>query len=215
MRTSAGTRVPPRGRLPHRSFSDEFHRLHGLALRWIGPYYDGEHLARAADWLLELDPDASEPLIIAVLTHDMERAVPGGPELDKRTTAWDDPVYIRRHCERSAEVVAAWLREHDAQRAFVDGVRRPILEHELGGSPEGDLAQAADSLSWLDVNARLAAQWVTRGECDLAKATAKLDWMRERIRLPQAAELAAALHGPAVDALRAAAAGSPSTPPTR
>lgn len=213
MSAPAGTQVPPRGR-PERRFSDEFHRLRGLALEWIGPYYDGEHLARAGDWLLELDPSVSEPLIIAVLTHDMERAMPGSIELNKRTTAWDDPVYIRRHCERSAEVVATWLREHDAPDEFVDGIRLPILEHELGGSPDGDLAQAADSLSWLNVNARLAAEWVSRGECDLAKAAAKLRWMRERIRLPRAAELAEALYGPALDELRAAGQG-PSTPPAR
>ncbi len=204
MSSPALSGAPPPGWLPERPLSDEFRRLRADALAWIAPYYDGEHLSRSADWLLALEPEASEPLVIAVLTHDMERSVPGGPVLDKAGTAWDDPVYNRRHCERSAQVVADWLRDRGASARFVEGVAVPIREHEFGGSPEGDLAQAADSLSWLEVNAALAATWVERGECDLAKAAEKLDWMVQRVRIERARELAAELHGPALSQLRAA-----------
>jgi hypothetical protein len=185
---------PPRHWLPERDFSAEFIRLRELALEWIKDYYDGVHLARSADWLMALDPVAGEPLIIAVLTHDMERAVPGGPVLDKRNTAWDDPGYNTQHCERSVKVVRDWLRAQGASDAFVDGVGLPIREHEFGGSPEGDLAQAADSLSWRDVNADLAAAWVERGECSLEKAAAKLDWMLERVRVKAARPIASTMH---------------------
>jgi hypothetical protein len=174
--------------------SDEYERIRASALAWIEPYYDGEHLARTGEWLLELQPDAPEPLVIAALLHDMERAVPGGPVLDKRNVRWDDPEYNRAHSERSAAVVAGWLVGRGASPRFVEGVL-PIREHELGGSPEGDLLQAADSLSWLEVNAKLARRWVERGECDLAKAREKLQWMHDRIRL----ERARALAGPLLD----------------
>jgi hypothetical protein len=210
LRTGAGVTVatvplpPPPGWLPDRELSSELLRLRALALEWISPYYDGEHLARAGDWLLAVAPDAPEPVIIAALTHDMERTVPGGPTIDKREGRWDDPEYNRLHCERSADVVAGWLRENRADASFVDGVRVPILEHEFGGSPLGDLAQAADSLSWLEVNARLASEWVQRGETSLDHAVAKLDWMRDRIRLPRAAELAGPMHRRAVADLVAA-----------
>jgi len=194
---------PPDGWLPDRPLSREFHRLRALALDWIRAYYDGVHLARAGDWVLAIEPEVPEPVVIGVLAHDMERSVPGGPTIDKRNGRWDDPEYNRLHCERSAVVVADWLRSHDADPAFVEGIRVPILEHEFGGSPEGDLAQAADSLSWLEVNARLAGEWVRRGETDLDKAVAKLDWMRDRIRHPFAAELAVPLHSSAIAALHA------------
>ncbi len=46
---------------------------------WIEPYWNAEHLVRTRDWLLELEPDASEALRLAALTHDMERHFPGGP----------------------------------------------------------------------------------------------------------------------------------------
>lgn len=201
--------------MPERDFSAEFLRLREDAFVWIGDYYDGEHLRRSADWLLALEPDASEPLALAALTHDMERTVPGGPVLDKARKAWDDPDYNREHCERSAEVVAGWLRERGAPEEFVLGVDIPIKEHEFGGSEEGDLAQAADSLSWLEVNSPLALSWVERGECDLAKAAAKLDWMLARIRIERAREPAARLHAVAMARLRAGAArrSASSTPP--
>jgi hypothetical protein len=165
--------------------SAEYSELRAHALAWIGPYYDGVHLARAGDWLLELEPQAPEPLVIAALLHDMERAVPGGPVIDKRRQRWDDPEYNRAHSERSAAVVAGWLVGKGASRHFVEGALA-IREHEFGGSPEGDLLQAADSLSWLEVNGPLAVEWVERGECDVAKAREKLVWMCDRIRLDRA-----------------------------
>jgi len=172
--------------------SAEYARLRAEALEWIRPYYDGVHLERAGEWLLELEPSAPEPLVIAALLHDMERDIPGGPVLDKQRTPWDDPEYNRAHSERSAAVVAGWLRGKDASPQFVEGVL-PIREHEFGGSPAGDLLQAADSLSWLQVNGPLAVRWVERGECDVPKARQKLVWMYERIRLGRARAPAQAL----------------------
>lgn len=208
MTASVPITPPPLRWLPEREYSDEFLGLRDLALEWIEPYYDGTHLTRAGDWLLTIEPEAPEHAIIAVLTHDMERTVPGGPVIDKASGAWDDPEYNRLHCERSAEVVSAWLRDQGASERFVEGVRVPILEHEFGGSPEGDLAQAADSLSWLEVNAPLAGRWVTSGECGLPQAHAKLRWMLDRIRHERAAEIGRPLYEPARAELDRLAGGS-------
>jgi hypothetical protein len=189
------------GPSPDRAFSAEYLRLRALALAWIGPYYDCAHLTQAATWALALDADASEPLLLAALTHDMERSVPGGPFLDKATEPWDDVEYNRSHCERSADIVCAWLRRHGAAEAFVTGVREPIRRHEFGGGTEGDLMQAADSLSFLEVNGRLVASWVLGGECDLLKGELKLRWMFERIRLEPARALARPLYDAAMEDL--------------
>ena len=175
-----------------RVFSEEFLRLWELALEWIHDYRDWRHLARTGDWLFALDPDADEPLIIAALTHDMERTVPGGPVLDMARTPWDDPEYNAAHCARSAEVVARWLVDRGASNRFVDGVHRPILEHEFGGSPEGDLVQAADSISFLETNAALVARWVERRECSLEKGRDKVRWMCDRVRIEGARGIAQA-----------------------
>jgi hypothetical protein len=169
-----------------RAFSNEFMRLRRAAFEWLEPYYDRTHLTRAADWMLVLAPDAPEYLVLAALMHDLERSVPGGPVLDKANTAWDDVDYNTAHTHRSAEVVSGWLADHDAPAAFVEGIRRPIREHEFGGSPEGDLMQAADSISFLETNGELVSAWAVRGECSVEKSEEKLRWMYERIRLERA-----------------------------
>lgn len=192
--------VPADGLPAEREFGFEFLELHDAALAWVAPYYDGVHLRRAADWLLALEPEAPEPLVLAALLHDMERDVPGGPKLDKQRQRWDDPDYNRAHCERSVAVVGGWLRGRRASERFVEGIL-PIREHEFGGSPHGDLLQAADSLSWLEVNAPLAARWVEQGECDRDKAREKLQWMSERIRLAAARETAHAYLATALEEL--------------
>ncbi|MGI9116501.1 MAG: hypothetical protein ACR2JV_02550 [Gaiellales bacterium] len=175
-----------------REFSEEFLRLRELGLEWIETYYDRDHMRRAADWVLHLDPDASEPLIFAAMTHDLERSVPGGPVLDKVNMRWDDVEYNTAHCERSVEVVSRWLADHDAAEDFIEGIRVPIREHEFGGSPIGDVMQAADSISFLECNGPLVANWVLNGDCSLEKGHEKLHWMRDRVRLERARPIAAA-----------------------
>jgi len=185
------TAVPTPAALPAgRAFSDEFLRIRDLALDWIHAYYDVDHLRRTGDWLLALDPAAAEPLVIAALTHDMERTVPGGPFLDKVNTAWDDAVYNAAHCARSAEVVAQWLVAQGASDRFIHGIHQPIIEHEFGGSADGDLMQAADSISFLETNRALVARWVAGRECGLEKGRDKLRWMCARVQLERARDIA-------------------------
>jgi hypothetical protein len=188
-----------------RAFTAEFSRLWPLGISWIASFYDALHLARAAHWVLRLDPLAPEALVIAALTHDMERSVPGGPVIDKRTTPWDDPAYNRAHCVRSAEIVQAWLRGHGACQELLSAVERPILEHEFGGSPEGDLVQAADSLSFLEIYLPRVLEWIGTGECDLAKGEAKVEFMFTRIRRPDATEIARPFYDRFLKGLAAAA----------
>jgi len=168
--------------------------LEERARGWIEPYWNADHLVRARDWLLELDPLAPEPLSLAALTHDMERHFPGSPERDLRTSPPDDPTYNRLHCERSARIVGAWLREQGADGEAAGEVERLILAHEFGGSDDENLLQAADSLSFLEVNAALVAGWCTSGRCSRERALEQLRWMFERIRVPRARTLARPLY---------------------
>ena len=198
------TNIAPRGLPANRSFSDEFQRLWPLVQEWIEPYYDGEHMRRAADWLLFLAPDAPAHLVLAAATHDLERSVPGGPSLDKANTPWDDRGYNGAHTARSAVVVSEWLTRHGASESLITAIQQPIREHEFGGSPEGDLMQAADSLSFLEVNGGLVSGWVLKGECTKAKSREKLDWMRDRVRLTEARPYAERFHAVSVAALEKA-----------
>lgn len=184
--------VPEWRVLPDRDFSDQFLALRERLFDWIEPYYDRAHLTRAGDWMLVLAPDAPEHLVIAALLHDMERSVPGGPKLEMAVTRWDDRTYNDAHTGRSATIVPEWLREHGASPALAAAVAQPIREHEFGGSPEGDLMQAVDSISFLETNAQLVASWANRGMCSVEKAREKLEWMGDRVRHNEGREIALA-----------------------
>jgi hypothetical protein len=162
--------------------------LERAALEWIAPYWNAEHLVRTRDWLLALSPDAGPGLRLAALTHDIERHFPGGPAPDPA-----DPGYARRHAERSALIVRDWLEGRRAPDGLVGEVARLVAAHEVGGWPDADLLQAADSLSFLEVNAARPAAWVREGRCDEETARRKLRDMHARIALPAARPHADAL----------------------
>ena len=161
---------------------------------WIDPYWNARHLVRTRAWLHELDAEPGEALEIAALTHDMERHFPGGPRMDPATMAPDDADYGREHSERSAAIVGEWLRGQGGDEPLVADVEELILLHETGGSPRADLLQAADSLSFLEVNADLVAAWFLEGRCSRERAKEQLMYMLKRIRVERAAELARPLY---------------------
>lgn len=184
--------------VPGREYDPAFRALWPPATAWVERYYDSEHLRATVLWLVRLEPEAPEPLLIAALTHDMERHFPGGTQPNKAEGLWDDVEYNTRHAQRSSDIVSAWLRDQGMPEPFVQEVIPAIQQHEFGGSPAGDLMQAADSLSFLDVNAVLVARWVTGGETSLNHGLRKLEWMYDRIRIEQAREMARPLYQDAV-----------------
>ena len=180
----------------------ELMALRPVIFGWIEDYYDRDHLTRAGDWMLVLAPERPE-LVVAALLHDMERSVPGGPKLDMATTPWDDRAYNAAHTGRSAEIVPAWLAEQGASAALCAAVAQPIREHEFGGSPDGDLMQACDSISFLEANVELVASWANRGMCTVEKARQKLEWMGDRVRHERGREIVAAYTSRALDEFQA------------
>lgn len=173
-------------------------RLEEQALAWIAPYWNATHLVRTLDWLLRLDPEAGLALRLAALTHDMERHFPGGPTPNLSVEPEEDMEYRRLHSERSARIVGQWLREQGAKESLVAEVERLIYAHEVGGSADEDLLQAADSLSFLETNAELVASWYRSGRCRKERAKAQHRWMLERIKVPRAQELARPLYEEAI-----------------
>ena len=174
-----------------------------LAQEWIAPYSQAEHLRRARDWLVHLQPDATPEMRIAALTHDIERMFPGGPVLAHATIRWDAPDYLYAHSLRSAEVVGVWLGNLGAVGRTVDAaeIRRLVGLHEVGGLDGADAVQAADSLSFLETLAELTRDWVLRGTCSLEQARAKLHYTFDRIRPDRARWLAGPLLEQALDLL--------------
>ena len=177
------------------------------AQAWIADVHPhARHLERTLDWLLELDPHASEAARIAAATHDIERAYPDDSAGWDSARDWDSPEYNRWHQDRCADIVASGMRERGADDALADEVAGLVRVHEEGGWPEADLVQAADSLSFLETMAPLVAGWVEDGRAPRDRATAKLTHSVERISpdLPRAREIGSALLAPALSRVRAA-----------
>jgi hypothetical protein len=162
------------------------------AQEWVaGVHPHARHLERTVDWLVALDPGASEAARIAAATHDIERAYPDGAAGWDSARDWDSPEYNRWHQDRCADIVATGLRERGAGEELTRAVAGLVRVHEDGGWPEADLVQAADSLSFLETMVPLVLGWVQRGYGE--NADAKLRHSVDRIApdLTRARELAA------------------------
>ena len=160
-----------------------------LGRRWvIDNYpYNSTHLLKSLEWIDRLAPHASEAVRLATLTHDMERAF-GGP--DAIPIKLSDRAYEEAHSNRSASIVGGWLRANGAAGDLADAVERLIRVHEWGGTPEANLVQAADSLSFLETNIDLMLGFANTGKYSRADVAHKIDQMYERIQVPAAKELA-------------------------
>ena len=175
--------------------------------RWVRDNYgkSAQHLLKAEEWLRRINPEASEAMLLATLTHDMERAFPGpdSPRLDPALGP-DDPIYNTAHSERSVRIVSDFLREQQAPEALIADVACLIRAHEIGGWPEANWVQAADSLSFLEVNIDFFLSRIGAPQSDwtLTYVRAKFDWMYSRIQIAEARALAAPLHETALQKLR-------------
>jgi hypothetical protein len=163
--------------------------------------YNRDHLVRALDWLDRLAPGLPEAVRLAALTHDMERAFPGPDSPPMKSL--DDPVYERLHSERSARIVCEWLRMQGADEDLLREVAQLILCHEVGGSREADLVQAADRLSFLEINVDLFLDFVRSGRFSVADVRTKFHESYRRIRVPEARAIALPLYRRAAARLEA------------
>ncbi|WP_052889236.1 DUF4202 family protein [Thermogemmatispora carboxidivorans] len=177
------------------------------ARSWVKEHAGGQalHLLKAEEWLRRINPEASEAMLLAALTHDMERAFPGpdSPKQDLSRGA-DDPLYLQAHSERSARIVGDFLREQQAPADLIEEVMALIRVHELGGWPEADWVQAADSLSFLEVNVQPFLHMMSNTQTGWTPEAvrAKFSWMYSRIRLPEARHWATPLYQQALERLQ-------------
>lgn len=167
--------------------------------KWVVENYNNrEHLVRTADYIKILKPSASEPLLIAAYTHDIERAFknnrnPPGSEYG----VWDDPIYNKWHSKRSAEFAAKFLKEENASGKLIESVTTLINLHEVGGNPDANILMNADSLSFLEVNVPMFISMIP-DRLDKRKVKGKFDYMYRRITGEKAKNIAEPLYKDAI-----------------
>ena len=167
------------------------HLLIPPATSWVLENYkhNSLHMVNSLEWLDRIAPGSPESSRLATLTHDMERAFPGPDQ-----PVWngdEDYDYYVAHSNRSARIVGEWLRSRNAGQGFIDEVESLIRVHEFGGWPEADKVQAADSVSFLDVNIDLFLGYATSGRYRVDQVRAKFVYSHTRIRIPAVQRISA------------------------
>ena len=160
---------------------------------WVEKVYlNTDHLIRTGYWVKKIFPEASDSLLIAAITHDVERAFQKGrkpPSAELRGAVWDDHVYNSWHSKRSAKFVKACLRKEDARPILIKEVGELIEHHEEGGWNEADYLKDADSISFLEINVPM---FINRIPDKLSKdeVKEKFVYMFERMTNKKAKEIA-------------------------
>lgn len=117
---------------------------------------DPGHADNTLQWLLRLEPDASEALQLAALAHDIDRAI---EETKVRRADYDDyDVFKAAHARHGAQLLRPILIACDVALDIVNEACRLVVIHEVGGDPDADLLKDADSISYFDVNLPLYFQ---------------------------------------------------------
>jgi len=179
--------------------------------KWVEEIYsNANHLVRTGYWVKRLYPEAKDSLIIASITHDIERAFKDGrnpPSPEMNGAKWDDPVYNRWHSERSAVFVKNFLKKEGANSKLIDDVAKLISVHEEGGWKEADLLRDSDSISFLEINAPYFISKIGkdlsshRQNLSRGEVREKFDYMFNRIGSKKAKQFATPFYEKAIEEL--------------
>ncbi|MFC1821352.1 DUF4202 family protein [Thermodesulfobacteriota bacterium] len=149
------------------------------------------HLRGTADWVLELKADAGEALLIAAVSHDIERAGKENPIPPSSASHFNfsDESFIGPHQKKGSEIIGEFLRNTGAEQQIIQKVQSLVLRHEVGGDDDQNLLKDADSLSFLENNIDhfLTSKIMKVGIESVKK---KFDWMYQRITSPRARRMA-------------------------
>ncbi len=166
-----------------------------------GRKHEIRHLERTLYWLRRIYPQADDAMLIAAISHDIERAFRTNTiSAKEKELGFINVHFYRIHEEQGAEIMAAFLREHNQPGEFITKVYRLISRHEEGGDKEQNILKDADSLSFLENNINyFITNMIEVSGYDAVKE--KICWMFDRITTPEARQLALPFYEDAVGEL--------------
>ncbi|MBI4363645.1 MAG: DUF4202 family protein [Candidatus Doudnabacteria bacterium] len=146
------------------------------------------HFDRTVHWLLQLRPNADEALLIAAIGHDLERAFHGPDDsFNQGSIKFTDSETLKAHQDKSAELLAAFLKENNADVQLISRVKHLVSKHEVGGDEDQNLLMDTDSLSFLENNAPIFISRIDKLGFDKIKG--KFDMMFNRISSPKVKDI--------------------------
>jgi len=111
---------------------------------------DLPHAKNTVEWVLKLNPKASQAMQIAALAHDIDRA--DEKQKIKRSNFDHYDTFKTVHAQRSSSVLKKILKKHDLAASLIHDACELVKHHEFGGDPQSDLLREADSLSYFETN---------------------------------------------------------------
>lgn len=150
------------------------------------------HLTRTLFWVRELKPDAGEELLIAAVSHDIERAF--NPEA-KEMTKYRSGKEQEYHQTEGGRIMFDFLVDNGYDAMSAARVRELISRHEVGGDEEQNILMDADSISWLEVS---APKHISKKLFSKEELEKKIAFMFKRISSSEAREIAQPFYEEAV-----------------
>lgn len=155
-----------------------------------GREHEIRHLEQTAYWLRKIYPESDDAMLVAAISHDIERAFRAeGMSSKEKKLGFINADFFRIHEEQGAEIMADFLQQHNQPKEFIEKVYSLIARHEEGGNEEQNILRDADSLSFLENNVDyFINNKIQINGYDTVKE--KIYWMFERITTPEATKLA-------------------------
>jgi hypothetical protein len=159
-----------------------------------------EHLKNTVILIKQLKPNADEALLIAAISHDIERAYRDKGQMEKMKHGSKE--YYQVHQEKGAEIIGKFLESTGAPKSLINKVKHLVSKHEIGGGEEADLLKDADSMDFFVNKGKL--DWyinVRIKKIGKDNTKIKLDRMFERISSDKAKEIARPMYLKAINDL--------------
>jgi hypothetical protein len=157
------------------------------------------HLERTVYWLKQLEPRASEAMMIAALSHDIERFFRdvNYDKISGHDKGYQSEDHLLHHQEGGAKIMNQFLEEQGAEAELIKKVYSLISKHEVGGDDDQNLIKDADSLSFLENNIDLFLEEQIR-KTSKEKVKDKFAWTFNRITGEKARKLAQPFYDEAI-----------------
>lgn len=153
---------------------------------------DLDHARTTVKLVKQLKPDADDALLIAALSHDIERCF----LTDKKTKQekFDNyELYKRRHAEKGSRIIADLMKKYNFDDNFTHKVTRLVKKHESGGDEESNILMDADTISFFIEN---LDHYISNFGAKTAKK--KIDFMFNRIISDKAHQIAKPMYDEAI-----------------
>ncbi len=150
---------------------------------------DIKHLQRTVFWVKQLKSNADESLLIAAVSHDIERAFRPVDYSLIAKKGFDSEEHLAYHQDKGSEIIVSFLRQQKASETIIKKVKALISKHEVGGDTDCNVLKDADSISFFENNANKFVYKIAL-EVGKEKVKSKLEWMFNRISDEKARRIA-------------------------